>query len=57
MSPLEITILISLGVGLTIFITVSLVKYFKKKKNKKTEDDDWLEIHLWKETRQWNTQT
>jgi len=41
MSPLEIGILSVFGIALAIFITVTLVKYFKKrKKGKKTEDDD-----------------
>lgn len=40
MSPLEIGLLTVFGLALGIFITVSLVKYFKKKKGKKDEDDD-----------------
>ena len=40
MSPLEIALLVALGAGLAIYISVMLVKYFKKKnKNKKDEDD------------------
>ncbi len=41
MSPLEIGLLVTLGTGLAIYITVMLVRFFKKKKNKnKKEDDD-----------------
>lgn len=41
MSPLEVGIIVVLGTALAIYITVVLVKYFKKKKgkNKKEEDD------------------
>lgn len=42
MSPLEISLLVALGTGLAIYITVMLVRFFKKKKgkNKKNEDDE-----------------
>lgn len=41
MSPLEIGIIAVLGTALIIYITIMLVKYFKKKnKHKKDEEDD-----------------
>lgn len=40
MSPLEIGLLVTLATALAIYITVMLVKYFKKKKGNKTDDDD-----------------
>ena len=40
MSPLEIVLLISLGTGLSIYITIMLVKFFKKKKGKNKKEDD-----------------
>ena len=40
MSILEITLLVLGGIGLTIYITVILVKYFKKRNKNKKEDED-----------------
>lgn len=40
MSPLEIGIIAVMATALVIYITVMLVKHFKKKNKNKKEDDD-----------------
>ena len=40
MSPLEIGIIAVMATALLIYITVMLVKHFKKKNKNKKEDDD-----------------
>lgn len=44
MSILEIIILITLGVSLSIILTVMAIKTFKKKKKGDKEEDDGEEI-------------
>lgn len=44
MSILEIVILSLMGLGLTLFITIGCIKTFRKKKNKKEDENEEVRL-------------